>query len=147
MHLVTPKLVLAASCIFVHLRGLLAAPVEEVIKVIQVRQDDGDPDGGLTDPLRLGEYWNSRRRRELTHPHSAYNYLSHYTADQVPTWYTISTTPAAPQSGTYRAYATGLPRPLVPAAISSAQGASFQADHVLELQVVATFASKTNPNS
>ena len=51
----TPKLILTASCFFLHLKSLSAAPVEEVVKVIQVRQEDGDDDGGaITNPLRTG---------------------------------------------------------------------------------------------
>ena len=55
MHSFTPKLILAASCFFLHLKSLSAAPVEEVVKVIQVRQENGDDDGGaITNPLRRG---------------------------------------------------------------------------------------------
>ena len=53
----TPKAVLAASCFFFLLNSLSAAPVEEVVKVLQVRQDlgDGDDDGGaITDAIRNG---------------------------------------------------------------------------------------------
>lgn len=56
MHTFTPKFILAASCFFLHLKSLCAAPVEEVTKTIQVRQyEDGDDElGAITNPLRNG---------------------------------------------------------------------------------------------
>lgn len=60
MHSLTPKLILAVSCFFLHLKSLYAAPVVEVVKVIQARQyEDGDDElGTITNPIRNGQCHN-----------------------------------------------------------------------------------------
>ena len=59
MHSFTPKFLLTVLCFSSHLKYISAAPVVEVVKVIQARQENGDDDGGaITDPLRSGEYYD-----------------------------------------------------------------------------------------
>lgn len=151
MLLSTPRVILAALCFFFHLKSLSAAPVVEVVKVIQVRQEDGDDDGGaITDPIRSGQcqyqgYWSFTRRERLTCVHLAYDYRKLFQSSQNPTWYTISTFSST--LGTYLPYTTGNPVPALPSLASSqAQGTGFNVDHVLELQVVASFVQSSNPN-
>lgn len=144
----TPKVILAASCFFFHLKSLSAAPVVEVVKVIQVRQENGDDDGGaITDPLRNGQCQHQtqlRAGRNHLHVHPAYSYSQVFLSNN-PTWYTISTF-GGTLSGSYKPYFTGTPKPTPPATITAAQGTNFNVDHVLELQVVASFVQSANPN-
>ena len=152
MHSFTPKLILAASCFFLHLKSLSAAPVEEVVKVLQVRQsENGDDDGGaITEPLRRGQYynqgyWSHARQFRLTCVRLDYNYTSVFQYNQNPTWYTISTFSST--RGTYLPFTTGNPKPTPPPlAQSQSQGNAFNVDHVLELQVIASFVQQGNPN-
>lgn len=60
-----------------------------------------------------------------------------------PTWYTIySSGPTA----TYLPYTIASPRPALPPIPQAPQGTLFNVDHVLELQVLVYFVSKTNPD-
>lgn len=155
MYSSTFKLILAALCFFSYFGYIFAAPVVEVVKVIQVRQDDengDDENGSIATPLRIGLFstlghWTFTLRLRLIYVHTAYDYTSHFQYDQVPTWYTIKPTPAS-TLGSYQLYATGNPKPTaVPAAAQAGgQGTTFNVDHVLELQVVVRWINAENPN-
>lgn len=61
MYPSTTKLLLATLCFYSHLDYVFAAPVavEEVVKVLQVRQDDendDDENGSIASPIRNGSF-------------------------------------------------------------------------------------------